>query len=86
VIEAQLAWMRDEHAADRSLRDDPWMHVATDGAVDIQKLVDIVLGASPRQVTDVVDLRIGIGGHGHVVAHRGEDPQPVGPQRRIRPD
>jgi hypothetical protein len=48
VIAAQLAWMREEHAADRALRDDPAIQVIKDSPSDITRLARLILG-SPGQ-------------------------------------
>ena len=58
VIAAQLAWMRDEHAADHALRDDPAIQVIKDGLGDITRLARRVLGSPSPGPQD------GLGRHG----------------------
>jgi uridine kinase len=58
VIAAQLAWMRDEHAADHALRNDPSIQVIKDGLGDMTRLARLVLGSLDPGSWD------GLGSHG----------------------
>jgi uridine kinase len=54
VIAAQLSWMREEHAADRALRDAPSIQVIKDSPSDITNLAHLILGSpGPGARTDL---------------------------------